>query len=76
MCQIKKDLVSTHSLKPGLSITQGLNKILKIPGYTFLDIGNEEKILNCVVVGARQSFQFFRQITSLLGNNRGFFKFK
>ena len=27
----KKDLISTHSQKPGLSITQDLNKIKKIP---------------------------------------------
>ena len=29
-----------------------------------------KKILNSVVVGARQSFQFFRQKTWYLGNNR------
>ena len=29
--KIKKDLVSTHSQKAGLSITQDLNKIKKIP---------------------------------------------
>ena len=29
--KIKKDLVSTHSHKPGLSITQDLNKFKKIP---------------------------------------------
>ena len=29
--KIKKDLVSTHSQKPGLSLTQGLGKIKKIP---------------------------------------------
>ena len=31
----------------------------------------QQKILNSVVVGARQSFQFFRQKTWFLGNNRG-----
>ena len=30
-----------------------------------------KKILNFMVVGARQSFQFFRQKTWFLGNNRG-----
>ena len=29
-----------------------------------------------MVVGARQSFQFFRQITWFLGNNRALSKFK
>ena len=29
--KIKKDLVSTYSQKPGLSITQDLNKTKKIP---------------------------------------------
>ena len=34
-----------------------------------------QKILNFVVVGARQSFQFFRQIAWFLGNNRALSKF-
>ena len=66
--KIKKDLVSTHSQKPGLSIN--LNK-------KFVDIGKteacarfQEKILNYTVVGAHQSFQFFRQVTWFLGNKR------
>ena len=29
-----------------------------------------------MVVGARQNFQFFRQITWFLGNNRALFKFR
>ena len=40
--KIKKDLVSTHSQKPGLSITQDLNKILKNPEHPFVDIGKTE----------------------------------
>ena len=36
--KIKKDLVSTHSQKPGFPITQNLNKI-KNPEHTFVDIG-------------------------------------
>ena len=36
--KIKKDLVSTHSLKPGLSITQDLDKIKKNPEHPFVDI--------------------------------------
>ena len=62
--KIKIDLVLTDSQKTGLSITQDLNKI-KNPTQAFVDIGKKEKcakvqqkILNCRVVGARQSFQF------------------
>ena len=36
--KIKKDLVSTHSQKPGLSTTQDLNKIKKNPEQPFVDI--------------------------------------
>ena len=35
----------------------------------------QQKILNSVVVGACQNFQFFRQKTSFLENNRAFSKF-
>ena len=34
-----------------------------------------KKILNCRIVGARQSFQVFRQNTWFLENNRAFSKF-
>ena len=34
----------------------------------------QQKILKSVVVGARQSFQFFRQIAWFLGNNRALSK--
>ena len=71
MPKIKKYLVFTHSQKPGLSITQDLNK--KNPKDSFVDIHKmetcakfEQKILNSTVVGARQSFPFFRQITCCL----------
>ena len=81
--KIKKDLVSTQSQKPGLSITQDLNKIEKIPHTLLLTLVKTEtcakfqpKILNCTVVGARQSFQFFRQITLFLGNKRALPKCK
>ena len=73
LAEIKKDLVSTHSQKSDLSITQDLDKIKKTPTHNFVDIGKTEtcakyqqKILNCTVVRARQSFQFFRQITWFL----------
>ena len=33
--KIKKELVSTHSQEPGLSITQDVNKIKKIPHTLF-----------------------------------------
>ena len=49
----------------------------KNPRHVFVDIGKKEtcakfqqKILNCRVVGARQSFQIFRQNTWFLENNR------
>ena len=58
--KIKKDLVSTHSQKPGLSITQDLNKMKENPEHPFVDIGETEtctkvqqKTLNSMVVGAR-----------------------
>ena len=31
----------------------------------------QQKMLNSMVVGARQSFQFFRQKTWFIGNDRG-----
>ena len=77
--KIKKDLVSTHSFFTLLLITQDLNKT-KQKNHTqaFVDITKQktcakfqQKILNSVVVGARQSFQFFRQKSWFLGNNRG-----
>ena len=81
--KIKKGLVSTHSQKSGLSITQDLNKVKENPEQPFVDIGKKEtcakfqqNILNSMVVGARQSFQFFRQIIWFLGNNRTLPKFK
>ena len=81
--KIKKDLVSTLLQKPGLSITQDLNKIKKNSEHPFVDIGKQEtcakfqqEILNSMVVGARQNFQFFRQITWFFGNNRALSKFK
>ena len=81
--KIKKYLVSTHSQKPALLITQYLNKIKKNPTHPFVDIRKmemcgkfQQKILNSIVVGAHQSFQFFRQITWFLGNTRALSKFK
>ena len=60
-----------------------LNKTKKNPTHPFVDIGKTEtcakfqqKILNCPVVGARQSFQLFRQITWFLGNKIALPKFK
>ena len=37
--KIKKDLVSTHSQKLGLSKTQDLNKIIKNPKHPLAEIG-------------------------------------
>ena len=74
--KIKKDQVSAHSFFTFLLITQDLNKI-KNPEHPFLDIIKQntcskfqQKILNSMIVGARQSFQFFRQKAWFLGNNR------
>ena len=68
----KKDMISTHSFFIFLIITEDLNKIT-----FFVDIIKQEtcakfqkKILNFTVVGARQSFQLFRQINWFLENNR------
>ena len=72
--------------KPGLfsflQITQDLNEIKKYPPHPFVDIGKQitcakfqQKILNCGVVGAHQSFQIFRQNTWFLENNRTLSKF-
>ena len=54
----------------------------KNPTYPFVDTGKEktcakfqQKILNCGVVGACQSFQVFRQNTWFLENNRALSKF-
>ena len=48
------------------------------PTHPFVDITKkktcakvQQKILNSMVVGARQSFSFFKQKTWFLGNNRG-----
>ena len=60
-----------------LLIALDLNKIKKNPEHPFVDIVKWEtcanipqKILNSMVVGARQSFQFFRQITRFLWHNK------
>ena len=56
---------------------------LKNPTHPFVDIRKTEtcakfqqKIMNCTVVGAHESFQFFRRITWFLGNTRALSKFK
>ena len=60
-----------------LVITQDLSKIKKNPEHPFEDVVTKEtcakvqlKRLNSRVVGARQKFQFFRQNTWFLENNR------
>ena len=57
-------------------------QILKNLEHSLVDIGIKEtcakfqqKILNSTVVGASQSFQFFKQKTSFLENNRTLSKF-
>ena len=75
--KIKKYLVSTHSFFTLLLITQDLDKIKKTH-TPFLDITKwkicakfMQKILNSVVVGGRQSFQFFRRKIWFVGDSRG-----
>ena len=58
-------------------------QIKKNPTHPFVDIRKAEtcvkfqqKMLNCTVFDARQSFQFFRQKTWFLGNTRALSKFK
>ena len=75
----KKELVSTHSQKQSVSITQDLNKIKNTLLWTFVNRKRakfQQKILHSMVVAARQSFQFFRQITWFLKNNKALSKFK
>ena len=81
--KIKKDLVSTHPFFTSLLITQDLNKIKKIPNTLFETILSKKrawnfnkKILNFVVVGVCQSFQFIRHIAWFLGNNTALSKFR
>ena len=63
-------------------ITQFLNKILKNPEHPFVDSGKQEmcikfqqKLLKSTVIGTLQSFQFFRQDSWFLENNRGLLNF-
>ena len=72
---IKKDLVSRFYTFFNKSKWKE-NK--KNPTHTFVDITKsktcakfQQEILNSMVVGARQSFQFFSQKTWFLGNNSG-----
>ena len=44
--KMKKDLVSTHSQKPGLSITQDLNKMKKIPNTVFKILVSKKRVQN------------------------------
>ena len=59
-----------------MQITQDLSKIKKNPEHPFVEIGKKErcakfhqKLLASMVVGVRQSFQFFRQNTWFLENS-------
>ena len=68
----------TQDLSKNLKKTRSGSKkgLKKNPKHTFVDIGKSEtcakfqqKILNSRVVGARQSFQIFKQNTWFFGNN-------
>ena len=75
--KIKKDLDFTHSFFYTF-INKSRSKQNKTnPAHHLVDITKQkicakfqQKILNSIIVGARQSFQFFRQKTWFLGNNR------
>ena len=59
---------------------QNKKKKSQTPFCRHCKVGNvwkfQQKILNFVAVGARQSFQFFRQIAWFLGNNKALSKFR
>ena len=75
-------MVSTYPQKPGLSITQNVNKIKKSRTRfcRHWEVGIMCKIsvnvLNSMVVEVRQSFQFFRQTIWFLEDIRALSKFK
>ena len=65
-----------------MQINQDLNRIKKNATHPFLNNGKlksyvkfQQKILNCRIVGAWQSFQIFRQNNWFLKNNRVLSKF-
>ena len=74
--KVKKDLVSCTFFYAFINNSRSKqNK--KNPTHPFVDITKsktcakcQQKKLNSMVVGARQSFQFSRQKTWFLGNNR------
>ena len=81
---IKNEYVETSSLLifANNSRSKQNKKKKKNPEHSFVDIGKSEtcakfqqKILNSVVVRARQSFKFFRQKTWFLESNRALSKF-
>ena len=74
---MKLIVVSTHLFFIFLLITEDLNK--KNVEHFFADIIKyktsakfQQKILNSMIVGAHECFQFFRQKTWFLGNDRPF----
>ena len=69
ICKNQIDLVPINSLFTFLIISRVLNKIKKNLDHAFVNIVNQktsakfqQKTLNFMVIGARQSIQFFRQI--------------
>ena len=81
--KIKKYLVF-YTVTETRFINNSWSKLnFKNPTNPFIDIRKTEtcakfqqKIIDSTAVGARQSFQFFRQITWFLGNTRALSKFK
>ena len=67
MCQNKKSLVFYTLTETSFINNSGSKQNKKNPGHPFVDIGKTKECAkfwqNFMVVGARQSFQFFGQIT-------------
>ena len=76
--ELLRKLVSVRVQKPGhfhfLQITQDLNKIKKILNTLFQTFVRRKRVQNFNKVRACQNFQFFRQNTWFLENNRALSK--
>ena len=72
-----------HSFYIFINNSRSNQKKKKYSEHSFLDIVKWKtcakfkcKILNFMVAGARQSFQFFRQVTWFFGNNKTLSSFR
>ena len=80
ICQNEKNLVSTYSKKPSLSITQVLNKIKKVPNTLLWTLVRGKCVQkfrkNIKLYGSWSWSKFSKEITWFLGNERALSKFK